>query len=579
MQLDSIFTRGAVRHLGGPRFFERGATYAASGRVKKLRVGDEEVTATVQGQRTYRVRLWIEIGGPAHSCTCPVGEDGLFCKHCVAVGLAFAGRDEEPSTTDAADDARAIDIGSYLHSQPKEALVDLLLEQAREDEFLRGRLLLDATKKGGADVDLDGFRVAIESMINVGEFVDYRGMYSYSNGIEQIIDSVGALLTKGHAGEVVELCEHALTCLEDALGRVDDSDGYMGGIRDRLCELHHEACAKARPDPEALAKRLFEWELHSEWETFYRAAETYADVLGDEGLAVFRSLADEVWAKIPAITSRDERDRSHSTFRFNITHMMEALARVTGDVDALVAVKSKDLSHAYHYVEIVELYRDADRFDRALEWAENGLASFPKGTDRRLLEVLAGEYHRRGRRDDVLDLMWTAFAEAPDPASFERLGRHATRTGSWDEWRPKALDLIRTDIARRKGEGQPRNRWARPVDSSDLVEVFLSEGDIEAAWAEAQAGGCSEGLWMRLAALREADHPADAFPLYQDEIERTIGKKNNPAYAEAVELMGKVKGLMERAERGDEFPAYLESVKVSHKPKRNFIKLVGQTKL
>lgn len=320
-------------------------------------------------------------------------------------------------------------------------------------------------------------------------------------------------------------------------------------------------------------------EVHSEWETFYQAAETYADVLGDEGLAAFRGLAEEVWATVPPITSRDERDRSYSGRRFRITHMMEALAKITGDVDALVAVKSRDLSHAYHFVEIVELYRSAGRLDEALEWAENGLSSFPKGTDSRLLEILAEEYHRRGRDDDVLELMWTAFAETPDPVSFERLGRHARRTGSWDEWRPKALDLIRIDIAGRKSEGQPRNRWARPTDSSDLVEIFLGEGDVEAAWAEAQAGGCSRGLWMRLAALREADHPADVFPLYQHEVERTIGRKNNAAYAEAVELLGKIKTLMERAGQGDEFPTYLDSVRTSHKPKRNFIKLVGQTTL
>jgi hypothetical protein len=56
---------------------------------------------------------------------------------------------------------------------------------------------------------------------------------------------------------VAELTEHALTCLEDTLGRVDDSDGYMGSVRDRLCELHHEACVVARPDPEELGRKLF----------------------------------------------------------------------------------------------------------------------------------------------------------------------------------------------------------------------------------------------------------------------------------------------------------------------------------
>lgn len=111
MDIDTIFTRGAVQHLAGPRFFERGASYAASGRVKKLKVGDDAVTATVRGQRPYQVRLWIEDGGPAYSCTCPVGEGELFCKHCVAVGLAFVNRDEEPTAPGiAGDDSASIDL-------------------------------------------------------------------------------------------------------------------------------------------------------------------------------------------------------------------------------------------------------------------------------------------------------------------------------------------------------------------------------------------------------------------------------------------------------------------------------------
>lgn len=232
MDIDTIFTRGAVQHLGGPRFFERGASYAASGRVKKLKLGDDAVTATVRGQHPYQVRLWVEDGGPAYSCTCPVGEDGLFCKHCVAVGLAFASRDEEPTTPGiAGDDAVTVDLRSYLHTQAKEKLVELILEQARDDEFLRGRLLLEAAKKRGARIDLDEFREAIESVINVGEFVDYRSMYAYSSGIQEVVDSVETLLKEGHAAEVVELAEHTLTCLEDALGRVDDSDGCMAASK------------------------------------------------------------------------------------------------------------------------------------------------------------------------------------------------------------------------------------------------------------------------------------------------------------------------------------------------------------
>src|SRR5207302_1949905 len=94
------------------------------------------------------------------------------------------------------------------------------------------------------------------------------------------LSSIQDLLDAGHGEAVVQLCEHALEALEDAMGRVDDSDGYMASIRDHLVTLHHDACVEALQDAEALARRLFDWELYSEWEIFFGAASTYEDVLG-----------------------------------------------------------------------------------------------------------------------------------------------------------------------------------------------------------------------------------------------------------------------------------------------------------
>ena len=115
------------------------------------------------------------------------------------------------------------------------------------------------------------------------DFVDYRSMYDYASNVEALISSIQDLLDAGHGEAVVQLCEHALEALEDAMGRVDDSDGYMASIRDHLVTLHHDACVEALQDAEALARRLFDWELYSEWEIFFGAASTYEDVLGPGG--------------------------------------------------------------------------------------------------------------------------------------------------------------------------------------------------------------------------------------------------------------------------------------------------------
>ncbi len=44
-----------------------------------------------------------------------------------------------------------------------------------------------------------------------------------------------------------------------------------------------------------LARRLFAWELCTDWDTFYGAAATYVNVLDEKGLAVYRELAEAEW--------------------------------------------------------------------------------------------------------------------------------------------------------------------------------------------------------------------------------------------------------------------------------------------
>lgn len=572
--LQTVFGPSALRLLAKGRSFERGVAYAADGRVKRLKVGDEEAAATVRGTRAYQVRLWLAGGAPAFSCTCPVAADGLFCKHCVAVGLVLAqggARAAQQGSPPAAADLRA-----HLEGLDKGRLVDLVLEQAENDELLRGRLLLEAAKAQGARVDLDGYRRAIEDAMDPGDYIDYRAMYDYSRGVEDLIDSMEELFDAGHALEVVDLCEHALACLDEALGSMDDSDGYTGDIKDRLCDLHHAACLKARPEPVALAERLFEAELNSEWDTFFGAAATYADVLGEPGLAAYRRRAEEVWAEIATIAPGENEEHSHS--RFSITHIMETLAELSADADALVAVMARDLSSAYGFVRIAETYREVSRHDDVLAWAERGVAAYPDRTDVRLREILADEYQRRGRREEAMDLIWSAFTERPTLDSYQRLKTHATAGGEWDSWRAQALDLMRQSTGPATKDVLGSNRWGWYADRSELVKSLLWEGDVEAAWQEAVAGGCNASLWMELAARREAGYPAEVLPVYQRHLERLIDAKNNRAYAEAVALLHKVKELFDRLGKSDEFPAYLASVKAAHKLKRNLMKLLEQAR-
>jgi len=83
-----ILSRSVLVNLAGERSFERGEDYYHRGAVHSLTEFEGILTARVIGTYEYRVRFEAEGDGRLrYSCSCPVGADGLFCKHCAAGGL------------------------------------------------------------------------------------------------------------------------------------------------------------------------------------------------------------------------------------------------------------------------------------------------------------------------------------------------------------------------------------------------------------------------------------------------------------------------------------------------------------
>lgn len=75
--------------LAGSRAFQLGKEYFGDGAVRNLSVTRDTVRAQVRGTASYRVVLRTESGELSSDCSCPRAGEGYFCKHCVAVGLAW----------------------------------------------------------------------------------------------------------------------------------------------------------------------------------------------------------------------------------------------------------------------------------------------------------------------------------------------------------------------------------------------------------------------------------------------------------------------------------------------------------
>lgn len=575
----SVLTPIALRQLADPRSYARGEEYFADGRVQALSEHAGKIVATVHGSEPYSVELWQKGEELAYDCSCPRGEDGDFCKHCVAVGLALltgpsvksAGKRSQPRHITLED------VRRHLDGETKAVLVDLLVDRAAQDADLFNLLRLRVAKQSHrGSVDMEEWKAVLRRTIAPGDFLDWRAVSHHAQRIDRVVDSLEQLITDGHASAAIELADYALQEVEQAIGSVDDSGGDMGGLLRRLEEIHHRACQQTKPDGVALAKRLFDWELRSGFDVFFDAVTSYADVLGNKGVAEYRRLAEEHWQEIPAL-GPGQSDRNQYGNRFRITAIMRALAKQTGDIDAEVQVMQRDLSSACRFLEIATHYGQAGKHDLALLWAEKGVRAFPTRTDGRLREFLADEYHHRDRHEDAMALAWASFSEQPSLQEYERLKAHAERAKNWPMWRENALDAIRERIEKNR-KTTPKSPYGPTVDHSLLVEIYLSEKHAEAAWQEAQAGGCSSALWLTIAERREKTHPEDALPIYKRHLDSTLAQTNNAAYETGVRLLKKIHGAMSRMGQQQMFAPYLASVRITYGRKRNFVRLLEETR-
>lgn len=567
-----LISPSVLHSLAGSQAFQLGQTYFEDGAVHKLSITEDAVRASVEGTVTYRVVLRAEDDELSSSCSCPRAGDGYFCKHCVAVGLAcLASTGELSGKTEKSRDPWET-IQSYLQGRDSSMLIALLLDAARRDERLY-RSLLQKAERGAQGADLAAIlRKSIDAATHTNGFVAWHEVGEWLSALDDVVDSLAELLQPATSSLLVELLEYAVERVEHMLEEVDDSGGGMGEIVMRIGELHLAACRMAGPDPVQLAGRLFKLEMTLPFGICDFDPGTYADVLGTQGLDRYRELALAKWNTVePRHAEVADRDD-----RFAITRIMERLAEASGDIAQLVEIKSRNLSSAYHYLSIAELWCEAGQLEQAMEWAERGAAAFPDRTDVRLRDFLIKMYLHFGRGDDALQLAWAKFEERPVLENYKKLATVAAQVGQWDAQRKRALGVVDAAIAAPATGYRTWGRQSTVPDYTLRVAVALWEQDVDAAWQYANLGGCDRYLLIALAGALESTRLDHAIALYRRVIPVLLEQTNNAAYEEAIGLVQKMAAALNAHQRGQELGAYLGDLRTEFKRKRNFIRLLDQ---
>lgn len=134
--LGDLLTRRALRKLAGKRRYDRGAEAFASGQVSLVEAAPAAAQGVVAGSKgPFEVHLGSQDGEFRWACTCRNGQDGEFCKHAVAVAVAWQAEQKKHAQAHGeADSGEAMDeMRDWLRGLKKSQLVDWLIEEARLD--------------------------------------------------------------------------------------------------------------------------------------------------------------------------------------------------------------------------------------------------------------------------------------------------------------------------------------------------------------------------------------------------------------------------------------------------------------
>lgn len=581
--LAEVLTLAEVLSRSDEKTFARGKAYFHDGKVSRLEEKDGSVRAIVRGTEPYNVELTTRYGGLTCHCDCPVSRAATFCKHAVAVALSWLENsgaevfqpDEktQPKKPRKKRKTYAEQVHEYVASLDADALRTWLMEAVERDVALRDKLLLAA--RSSTANDLPGMKSAVRQATRVRRVMhDWREVAEYSDGLFSLCDILRARLKGPNSADVVELAELAIAEVETSIEKIDDSNGYILPAIRELAAIHLEACERTRPDPEKLAERLFRFQLEGQWGTFSDVFPAYAEALGDVGLRSYRELLEEQWSALPALAKSDNA-YAYDSRRSKITHAMAALAKLDGDIDALIRIESKDLSTPYQFLKVASLCREHGRLDEGLAWAERGIEASKKNLDPALLTFCVDGYLSRGDFDKADAYAWRRFVLHAGALGFEALLKVATATGRHDETRQRALEYMWACVEKEEAGKAKRSIWDTTT-RTELVKLYLAEHDNEAAWSAFTGGPVATQIVQRMAAVRGVTHPRDALVVYHDLLPGTVARGAGKAqYDDAFEIVQAIHELRTKLGEDAQFAAELAEMRQTYRAKRNFIVLLN----
>lgn len=591
-------TESIVRAGATENSFQRGRELFRSGAISNSAIQGGWLSGECEGNTApfYKVRVELDDGGiRSADCTCPY-DFGGYCKHVVALLLAYAHAPKQFTTL-----KEPADLLADLTREQLVALVTKLLrDQPDLYDQIEAAIALPSTtskaKSGTANrkkVERDVYRRRVRGIMHSLDRMRSSEAYWHVGGLVGELDGVRQTAMEFlQAGEPEAALEILLTLIEeshDGFDYVDDSNGELGDFLSGIGEALAEVILTLDLDEARRADVLSELEdLHDKLSDY-----------GVDGLEIAIAAARYGWGEVPHEESSERTDEEEDddedewdeeddpvsaaegfyqvdpswspgyhgqTLTGAKLNVLERQGRTEdylalcikvgahlrytlklcelGRVPEAVSYGLKNLTDAREALTLAQALREAGHLDEAIKIGECGLQL--EGHKSALGEWLGPIEEAQGRTRQALEAWLAAFSDNPSLVRYQMVKRLAG--ARWKKLRPELMAILEKGYTK-----QP------------LAEVLLFEEEWDAAIKVADQYAADYRVVEKVADGVVKHRPEWVIRASVKQAERLIAETKSKYYPAAAEWLSKAKAAYAQLGQTEKWRKYLQELKEEYK--------------
>ncbi len=560
-------SESTFKQIAGDQAFARGLKLYNQGRVSELKIDGTRITATLDGQTPYQVNLNHTAKLFEGSCECPASDRFDFCKHCVAVSLAYYYQTQ--ANQEIAEQTSDNRLSTFLSTLTKPELIQELVKLIDQDEAVKDHWVLKAELAGG------GLSVA-EIRKRITKAIPYKasGLWRYKDVAEYFSNAFSDLSLLADAIEnqlpnsAFKLVVYALQRIEKTLKSIDDTNDYrrdteelLSGIFNRILANPHFALkSKVSELTDLILDPAFRYDV-------VNIPYGQLEYIGEKGFDEICKTIDKAWQMLEL---PDERFGDEYHYYAYLENILVEQAQDKNDRERELQILERGALHVERCLELVYLCIDYQQPQRAEKWLRFS-EQLKRLNVHELYDVESAQialWLATDQNDQALDALWSRFEETEARADLDKVLKAVGKDN--EVWLDNAIKLLGSRI-------EPTDKQAKTQQRVEtLACLYIDHRRVEEAKQLHRVFPLRADALQYL--LNHTQINKDTIPLVQECVEQMLQHAYQNVYEDTIETLEKHFDSCAT----DSLEEYLAMVlrvyeKPENKRRTNFIKLLKST--